>query len=63
MKKLPKIEIRKSKRNGQFRFVVIAANGEPLAMSESYTTKAKCKTGINATVDALAVGAVVDTTA
>jgi uncharacterized protein YegP (UPF0339 family) len=60
--KTSKIEIRKSKRNGQFRFVVIAPNGEPLAMSESYTTKAKCKQGINATVDALAVGVIVDTT-
>jgi uncharacterized protein YegP (UPF0339 family) len=50
--KTSKIEIRKSKRNGQFRFVVIAANGEPLATSESYTTKAKCKQGINAVIGA-----------
>lgn len=47
-----KIEIRKSKRNGQFRFVIIAANGEPLATSESYTTKSMCKKGINAVIGA-----------
>ncbi len=43
----PRIEIRKG-RTGQFRFVVIAENGEPLATSELYTTKAKCRKGIKA---------------
>lgn len=62
MKKTSKIEIRKSKRNGQFRFVVIAANGEPLALSESYTTKAKCVKGIHVTAAAMTVGAIIDTT-
>lgn len=60
--KTSKIEIRKSKRNGQFRFVVIAANGEPLALSESYTTKAKCVKGIHATAKAMTISAIVDTT-
>lgn len=37
-----KIEINESKDN-QFYFVIIAANGEPLATSEMYTSKQACK--------------------
>lgn len=62
--KTSKVEIRKSRRNGQFRFVVIATNGEPLVTSESYTTKAKCWKGIAATAKVMAASVlnVVDTT-
>jgi uncharacterized protein YegP (UPF0339 family) len=32
----------KRTRNGQFRFVLVAANGEKIAQSETYTTKRAC---------------------
>jgi uncharacterized protein YegP (UPF0339 family) len=49
--KQSKIEIRKG-RGGKFRFVVIAANGEPLATSEIYESKANCKKGVDAIIGA-----------
>jgi hypothetical protein len=33
---------------GKFRFVLLAANGEPIATSELYSTKASCLAGIRA---------------
>jgi uncharacterized protein YegP (UPF0339 family) len=36
----------KKTSNGQYRFVLHAANGEPIATSETYTTKAAAKNGI-----------------
>jgi uncharacterized protein YegP (UPF0339 family) len=37
-------KVTKGKLKGQFRFILIADNGEPVAQSwpESYTTKQKC---------------------
>lgn len=42
-----RFEIRRG-RTGAFRFVLIAANGEPLATSEHYKSKAACRKGIDA---------------
>jgi hypothetical protein len=47
MSKGARFEIRRG-RTGAFRFVLIASNGEVLATSENYTTKAKCQKGIAA---------------
>jgi hypothetical protein len=47
MRATPTIEIFND-RKGQFRFRVKSRNGEIIAQSEAYTTKAKCKNGINA---------------
>lgn len=47
MAKQARFEIRKG-RTGLFRFVLIAANGEPIATSEHYTNKPACKKGIAA---------------
>ena len=44
--KHPKFVIYKDKRN-KFRFNLRATNGEIIAASEAYTTKANCKNGIN----------------
>lgn len=52
MAKQARFEIRKG-RTGLFRFVLIAANGEPLATSEHYATKAACKKGIDAVLGAI----------
>jgi uncharacterized protein len=41
-----KFEIRK-KAGGQYHFVLKAANGEIVATSENYTTKAAAKNGID----------------
>ena len=43
--KNPKFEIYQDKA-GEFRFRLKAANGENIAKSEGYTTKASCKNGI-----------------
>ncbi len=43
--KHPKFEIYKDKTE-QFRFRLKAKNGEIIAMSEAYTTKANCKNGV-----------------
>ena len=40
-----RFEIRR-KRGGQFHFVLIAGNGQVVATSENYTTKARCQNGI-----------------
>lgn len=39
---------RKTSSNGQFYFVLKAANGEPIGVSEMYTTKASRENGIEA---------------
>lgn len=41
-----KFEIYKDKK-GEFRFRLIAANGQVIATSQGYKTKASCKNGIN----------------
>ncbi|MBQ7902270.1 MAG: YegP family protein [Oscillospiraceae bacterium] len=47
--KHPKFELYKDKSE-QFRFRLKAKNGEVIAVSESYTTKANCKNGINSVI-------------
>jgi uncharacterized protein YegP (UPF0339 family) len=37
----------KKTSNGQYRFVLHAANGEPIATSEAYTTKSAARKGID----------------
>ena len=37
----------KRTRNGQFRFVLVASNGEKIAQSETYTTKQNCLDTVN----------------
>ena len=49
----------KKTSNGQYRFVLHAANGEPVATSETYTTKSAAKKGIDS-VKAIAAAARVD---
>lgn len=46
----------KKGRTGQFRFSLVGRNGQIVATSETYTTKASCMNGIKA-VKALAAGA------
>ena len=41
----PKFEIKKAK-NGEVYFELIAANGQPIGISETYKTMAACKNGI-----------------
>ncbi|MCB9603884.1 MAG: YegP family protein [Sandaracinus sp.] len=53
-----KFEVYKDKA-GEFRFRLKAGNGEIIASSEGYTTKASCLKGIES-VKANAAGAVVD---
>jgi hypothetical protein len=50
--KTSRFEIRRG-RSGKWRFNLIAANGEIVAASQAYTTKAKCLKGIYAVVDAV----------
>lgn len=47
--KHPKFELYKDKSE-QFRFRLKARNGEVVAVSEAYTTKANCKNGINSVI-------------
>ena len=47
--KHPKFEIYTDKA-GEFRFRLKATNGEPILASESYTTKAGCKNGVESVV-------------
>lgn len=54
-----KFEIRKSEGGMKYRFVLKAPNGEIIATSESYTTKAAAKNGIES-VKANAAGAKVE---
>src|SRR5215212_9157732 len=51
----PRFEIRR-KRGGQFHFVLIGGNGQVVATSETYTTKARAKSGI-ASVQKIAAAA------
>ena len=44
--KHPKFEIYKDKK-GEFRFRLKAKNGQIIATSEGYTTKANCKNGVS----------------
>ena len=46
----------KKGRTGQFRFSLVGRNGQIVATSETYTTKASCMNGIKA-VKTLAAGA------
>ncbi len=46
----------KKGRTGQFRFSLVGRNGQTVATSETYTTKASCMNGIKA-VKTLAAGA------
>ncbi len=46
----------KKGRSGQFRFSLVGRNGQIVATSETYTTKASCMNGIKA-VKTLAAGA------
>ena len=48
-RKHPKFELYKDKSE-QFRFRLKAKNGEVIAVSEAYTTKANCKNGINSVI-------------
>ncbi len=47
--KHPKFELYKDKSE-QFRFRLKARDGEVIAVSEAYTTKANCKNGINSVI-------------
>ena len=44
----------------QFYFVIVAKNGQVLATSETYKTKAKCKNGFRALAAAVMVAAAGD---
>ena len=55
----PKFIIQKSK-DGQTFFNLKAANGEVIATSEMYTTKAACYNGINAVRTAAATAEVIE---
>lgn len=57
--KHPKFEIYEDKA-GEFRFRLKATNGEPILASESYTTKAGCKNGVESVVKNAADATVVE---
>jgi uncharacterized protein YegP (UPF0339 family) len=57
-----KFEIKKTS-NGQFRFNLKATNGQVIATSESYKTKAACLNGIESVRKNAPDAAVDDTTA
>jgi len=42
-----KIQIFKSVNNEQYYFKILAKNGEPLVVSEGYTTKQNCLKGLD----------------
>ncbi len=50
----------KKDKSGQFRFNLKAGNGEIIATSEAYTTKAGCKNGIESVKKNAPVADVVD---
>lgn len=56
-----KFEINKDK-SGQFRFNLKAGNGEIIASSEAYTTKAGCQNGIESVKKNAPTAKVVDNT-
>jgi uncharacterized protein YegP (UPF0339 family) len=47
------IEIRASDDNQHFHYVVVAANGEPLVTSETYTRREDANRGASDLIDAL----------
>jgi uncharacterized protein len=54
-----RFEIRR-KRGGQFHFVLVARNGQVVATSETYTTKARAKAGIASVQKVAGEAAIVD---
>ncbi len=50
----------KKDKGGQFRFNLKAGNGEVIATSEAYTTKAGCKNGIESVKKNAPVAEIVD---
>jgi uncharacterized protein YegP (UPF0339 family) len=54
----PKFQIKDS-ADGQIYFVLVAANGEVIATSETYKSKQGCKVGIKA-VQIAAAGAIIE---
>jgi len=58
---MQKFEIKKSE-DGQFYFVLKAANGETVSTSETYKTKGSCKKGIRAVKTAVYRAVVEDLT-
>jgi uncharacterized protein len=56
-----KFSIKKSK-NDKFHYVLVAANGEPIASSQMYTSKAGAVTGAEACKRAAAAAEIVDET-
>ena len=56
----PKFVIKKA-TNGEYYFYLTAKNGEPIATSETYKSKAGCKNGIQS-VQTNAPGAPIDDT-
>ncbi len=50
----------KKDKSGQFRFNLKAGNGEIIATSEAYTTKAGCKNGIESVKKNAPIADVVD---
>jgi uncharacterized protein len=60
----PRFELRRGilPTRKRFRFVLIAANGEPVAVSEHYTTKQAALDGIEAVKTAAAAAVIEDHT-
>jgi uncharacterized protein len=56
-----KFVITKDKR-GEFRFKLVATNGQTIAISEGYTTKAACVNGVESVRKHAAEAGVVDET-
>ncbi|PHJ39520.1 hypothetical protein P378_02965 [Desulforamulus profundi] len=59
--KKPKFEIFKDSK-GQFRFRLIAKNGEIIAQSEGYDTKQGCENGIQSVKENAPIAVIVDLT-
>lgn len=56
-----KFSIKKSK-NGKYHYILIAGNGEPVATSQMYTSKAGAMKGAEACQRAAAAATIVDDT-
>lgn len=56
-----KFELKKAS-NGQYHFTLKAGNGEPVAQSETYTTKDSAKNGIKSVRDNAPGAEIVDLT-
>lgn len=52
----------KSNSKGEFRFTLVAGNGEPIAVSESYSSKASCLNGIKSVQTNAPIAALEDQT-